>query len=362
MLSAKMPAPLTYKPFAAVAAKPKELTREEIIALLAPSLELKNWGDLVEDEFPTSEADTVAFAAACRKHQEERAAEAKVARLAEAPALCRKNFDAFLLHHIQYNISMSPAAKAVKSIKPVWRVLYKNQSDHQAAAQELLEARVESMWDWIRAQKEYHDMTEEEFEALGMGWESHWEDKYEAYQETVLPGSLHRDATGEVEICRYFNMPGGCRPKEGGGACPYRHVAGAAPEREECKFFSSPRGCRSGDACPFKHTVAAAPSWRSAPVHAGSGEAFASARSGTSVAAAASSRRSSVSTAASDDGWQVAVPRFRPAAEAASMSRPPLHHRPSAAGGGGAKAAEPCKFFKSPRGCRAGKACPYPHV
>jgi hypothetical protein len=44
-------------------------------------------------------------AAACRKHQEERAAEAKMVRLAEAPALCRKNFDAFLLHHIQYNIS-----------------------------------------------------------------------------------------------------------------------------------------------------------------------------------------------------------------------------------------------------------------
>ena len=362
MPSTKMPAPLKYKPFAAAAApKPKEvkdMTREEIIALLAPSLQIKNWGDLVEEEFPTSQADTVAFAAACRKHQEERAAEAKTARLAEAPALCRKNFDAFLLHHIQYNISMSPAAKAVKTIKPVWRILYTNQCDKSVAAQELLEYRIESMWDWIHAQKEYQDMTEDEFEALGMGWESYWEDKYEAYLETVLPGSLHRDATGEVEICRYFNMPGGCRPKEGGGACPYRHVAGAAPEREECKFFSSPRGCRSGDACPFKHTVAAAPSWRSAPVHAGSGEAFASARSGA-AAAAGGSRRSSVSTEASD-GWQVAVPRFRPAAEAASSaSRPPLH-RPSAAGG--ARAAEPCKFFKSPRGCRSGSSCPYPHV
>ena len=362
MLSAKMPAPLKYKPFAAAAAKPKELTREEIIALLAPSLQIKNWGDLVEEEFPTTAADTAAFAAACRKHQEERAAEAKAARLAEAPALYRTNFDAFLLRHIQYNISMSPAAKAVKSIKPVWRILYANQCDKSVAAQELLDYRIESMWDWIRAQKEYQDQTEEEFEALGMGWESYWEDKYEAYLETVLPGSLHRDATGEVEICRYFNMPGGCRPKEGGGACPYRHVAGAAPEREECKFFSSPRGCRSGDACPFKHTVAAAPSWRSAPVHAGSGEAFASARSGTSAstsAGAAASRRSSVSTAASDE-WQVAAPRFRPAAEAAS--RPPLHRPSAAGGGGGAKAAEPCKFFKSPRGCRSGKACPYPHV
>jgi len=373
--SSKMPAPLAYKPFVAAAAAPKpkevkDMTPEEIMALLAPSLELKNWGDMIEDE-PISPEEAAAFAAASRTYQAARAAEAKVARLAEAPALCRKNFDDFLLNHIQYNISRSKAVQGVKTIKPVWRVLYANQCDHQASAQELLESRVESMWDWIRALPEYQNQTEEEFEALGMGWESYWEDKYEAYLETVLPGSLHRDAAGEVEICRYFNMPGGCRPKEGGGACPYRHVAGAAPEREECKFFNSPRGCRSGDACPFKHTPAgaAAPSWRSAAAPAaggGGGEAFAAARAGGG--GGGGSRRSSVSTEASD-GWQVAAPRFRtatPPAASAGMSRPPPHRLALAAGGGGggggARAAEPCKFFESPRGCRSGSSCPYPHV
>ena len=235
MSSAMNYAKLVLKPKAPAAIK--EMTKEEIIALLTSQATLSNWGDLI-DEDPVDPTQAAAWLAESRTIQATRAAErAAYAKTPEGMAAAteahRATVSEFLLRHIQYNISRSKAVQGVKTIKPVWRVLYANQCDHQASAQELLESRVESMWDWIRAQKEYQDQTEEEFEALGMGWESYWEDKYEAYLETVLPGSLHRDAAGEVEICRYFNMPGGCRPKEGGGACPYRHVAGAAPEREE---------------------------------------------------------------------------------------------------------------------------------
>jgi hypothetical protein len=315
------------------AKEPRTMTKEETIALLTSHTTLSNWGDLI-DEDPVAAAAWLAESRAIQaKRAAERAAYAQTPEgQAEAITSHRKTVSEFLLRHIQYNISMSKAVKGRK-IKPVWRVLYANQCDHQAAAQDLLEARTESMWDWVYNQKMYQDMTEEMFEALGMGFESYWEEKYEAHLAEILPGSLHRDATGMVEICRFFNMPGGCRPKEGGGACPYRHVAGAA--LEVCRFFNSPRGCKNGATCPFAHT---------APV---SGDMdFATARAGVASwrqSSTTSSRRSSVSTEPSTGGWAVAnSSRFAPAPASAS-------------------ATAECRFFKTTRGCKNGATCPYKH-
>jgi hypothetical protein len=335
----------------------KTMTQEEIVALLTSQTILCNWGDLV-DEDPVDPAQAAAWLAESRAIQAQRAAErAAYAQTpeghAEAIATHRKTVSEFLLRHIQYNISMSKAVQGRK-IKPVWRVLYANQCDHQASAQELLDARTESMWDWIRAQKEYQDMTEEMFEALGMGWESYWEEKYEAHLAETLPGNLHIDATGMVEICRFFNMPGGCRPKPGGGACPYRHVAGAA--QEVCRFFNSPRGCKNGEACPFAHTAP------TASANVSGGMDFATARAGgpswRSVDAGSSSRRSSVSTDATEDGWEMAgARRFSPVPTAtAGGGRPPLPPQRTSS----APQAE-CRFFRTPRGCRSGASCPYKH-
>lgn len=363
MSSAMKYAKLVMKPKAQEPAskEPKEMSREEIIALLTSQAILCNWGDLI-DEDPVDPVQAAAWLAESRAIQTKRAAErAAYAQTPEGQAAAiathRATVSEFLLRHIQYNISMSKAVQGRK-IKPVWRLLYGNQCDHQAAAQDLLEARTDSMWDWIRAQKEYQEQTEEEFEALGMGWESYWEEKYEAYLAEVLPGNLHRDAAGEVEICRFFSLPGGCRPKPGGGACPYRHVAGAA--QEVCRFFNTPRGCRSGDACPYAHTAPASAS-------AGGGLDFAAARAGGPAwrlpNAATGSRRSSVSTEASADGWETAgSKRFTPAPSAASFgggARPPLPPQRSAAGG--SAAAAECRFFRSPRGCKNGASCPFKH-
>ena len=338
--------------------KTKEMTPEEIIALLTSQATLCNWGDLIDDD-PVDPAQAAAWLAESRAIQARRAAErAAYAQTPEgitkAIATHRATVSEFLLRHIQYNISTSKTVMG-REIKPVWRVLYNNQCDHQAAAQELLDSRTESMWDWIRAQQEYQEMTEEEFEALGMGWESYWEEKYEAYLAEVLPGNLHRDpTTGEVEICRFFSLPGGCRPKPGGGACPYRHVAGAPAE--VCRFFNSPRGCKNGDACPFSHAAPTATT--------GNGLDFAVARAGgpswrqaSASSVATGSRRSSVSTEASADGWEVAASRRFPTA-AATSGRPPIAPQRTANAGG---AQAECRFFRSPRGCKNGASCPYKH-
>jgi len=378
----KMSSAIKYAKLVLKAKAPKAtapMTQEMIIALLTSQASISNWRDLI-DEDPVDPAQAAAWLAESHAIQAQKAAERAAHALTpeghvEAVAAHRATVSKFLLHHIQYNISRSKAVQGRK-IKPVWRILYGNQCDHQASAQEVLDARSDSMWDWIRAQKEYQEQTEEEFEALGMGWESYWEEKYEAYLAEVLPGNLHRDpTTGEVEICRFFSLPGGCRPKPGGGACPYRHVAGAA--QEVCRFFNTPRGCRSGDACPYAHTAPAAgtvaggldfaaaraggPSWRLPNA--------ATATASASASASNSSRRSSVSTEASADGWMTAgTRRFTPAAASpaasfGSGSRPPLAPQRSAAAGGGGGSAAPaeCRFFRSPRGCKNGASCPFKH-
>jgi hypothetical protein len=73
------------------------------------------------------------------------------------------------------------------------------------------------------------------------------------YAEHLLErarAKAHRDpVTGEIEECRFFNSAAGCRS---GDQCPYKHVQ-REQQTIECRFFKSPRGCRNGAKCPFKH-------------------------------------------------------------------------------------------------------------
>jgi hypothetical protein len=229
---------------------------------------------------------------------------------------------------------------AEQRVLPVWRLLQRAQIRRNRACQEVLEADIDAMWAWVHAQPEYQAMTEEDVDDMANYWDSYWEEKYSTHLEKTLPGTLHLDADGNVAICRYFNTPGGCHREPGTGACPYKHIAGVAPEAEPCKFFNSPRGCKNGDACPFKHVrateSAAGGSWRTQP-----------------SAAWDSVRRESVSTVSTasggEEGWTAATGQRRTATGGA---RPPVapHQR------------EPCRFFRSPRGCAKGATCPYAHA
>ena len=149
-----------------------------------------------------------------------------------------------------------------------------------------------------------------------MGWEC----------ECFKP--LHRDAEGNVEECRFFNSPMGCRE---GAACPYTHVKRDISEIP-CRFETSGVGCRPmrGKTCPYKHAPRVAqpvvPAWRA---DAGSDAAsVASADSGGwRVAGARQADAASVASADSD-GWHVAG--ARPAAGRFGG----LPRAPPAAGGG----------------------------
>ena len=56
---------------------------------------------------------------------------------------------------------------------------------------------------------------------------------------------------GELEECRYFNTPRGCRE---GDDCDYLHIKRSLSELR-CRFLDTPRGCNPGFGrrCPYKH-------------------------------------------------------------------------------------------------------------
>ena len=55
----------------------------------------------------------------------------------------------------------------------------------------------------------------------------------------------------ELEECRYFNTPRGCRE---GDDCDYLHIKRSLSELR-CRFLDTPRGCNPGFGrrCPYKH-------------------------------------------------------------------------------------------------------------
>lgn len=78
----------------------------------------------------------------------------------------------------------------------------------------------------------------------------HADPEYAVYLRERALAKAHRDPlTGEIEECRFFNSAAGCRS---GSECPYKHIA-REQQTIECRFFKSPRGCRNGAKCPFKH-------------------------------------------------------------------------------------------------------------
>jgi len=305
------------------------------------------WGDEVSDE---EEIDPTWIEGARACQAERRAAEATVACNARAADLAKVSTPEWLAN------LQAPARKAFakvldvvggqiwscvhaeQRVLPVWRLLQRAQIRRNRACQEVLEADIDAMWAWVHAQPEYQAMTEEDVDDMANYWDSYWEEKYSTHLENTLPGALHLDADGNVAICRYFNTPGGCHREPGTGACPYKHIVGVAPEAEPCKFFNTPRGCKNGNACPFKHVHIAesepSGSWRTQP-----SDAWGSVRCG------------SVSTVSSaEEGWTAATGQRR--TTATGGGRPPLaqHQR------------EPCRFFRSPRGCAKGATCPYAHA
>ena len=298
---------------------------------------LAHWGTLTED--PTESMAEIGLALAL--HKARRLAEAQTpAGIAAATAQQRSIFNSFLLQHIQHNISRAKVTQGLKHIKPCWQLLHRNQSDRAADDQDRLNASDDDMWAWVHAQPEYINMTEQEFEALGNGFSEYWEEKYAAWVLTTIPKDPHRDAEGNIEACRYFNTSVGCHPPEG-QKCPYRHVLGKAPEAEECKFFSTPRGCKNGDKCPFKHTTASAASTAST-----ASLDFAAARAGGGSWRQPAAAAVAAVAAPAADGWELAGAKpFKCPSRASS-----------------AAAQEPCKFFRSKKGCRSGSSCPYPHV
>lgn len=55
----------------------------------------------------------------------------------------------------------------------------------------------------------------------------------------------------ELEECRYFNTPRGCRE---GDDCDYLHIKRSLSDLR-CRFLETPRGCNPGFGrrCPYKH-------------------------------------------------------------------------------------------------------------
>jgi hypothetical protein len=168
-------------------------------------------------------------------------------------------------------------------------------------AQQRLEEYLSERDAWVNAQPDYKRITEDEWD---MCTESVWTDLYDAHMKrvehrwwygrkemcrffqlpigcragdkceyshdtdtcSVVSEEIHLDENGEPEICRYFNTPGGCtREAEGKGACPYKHIDGISPEPELCRYFNLPGGCRKGAECIFKHEIVIPPienDWR----------------------------------------------------------------------------------------------------
>jgi hypothetical protein len=125
---------------------------------------------------------------------------------------------------------------------------------------------------------------------------------------SIVSDGIHRDINGEPEICRYFNLPGGCtKEKDGKGPCPYKHIAGVVPEQEICRFFNSPRGCRSGDACIFKHQKVAPveKDWRGAATGAVPWR--------PTTAMASAGAKFAILPKVTEDGWEVASSKKLPA-------------------------------------------------
>ena len=131
---------------------------------------------------------------------------------------------------------------------------------------------------------------------------------------------LHRDASGAVEECRFFNSPMGCRM---GTACPYTHVKRDISEIA-CRFEVSGVGCRParGKTCPYKHSVGTvAPDWR-AGGHSHDDDNV-SVASGGSWRTAGAGGGGAAASVASEDGWTPVVAVRRQTTGPAA--RPPLH-------------------------------------
>ena len=58
----------------------------------------------------------------------------------------------------------------------------------------------------------------------------------------MLERTIHLDASGEPEECKFFNLASGCRL---GDKCSYKHIK-REQQQPECRFFRSARGCRAG--------------------------------------------------------------------------------------------------------------------
>jgi hypothetical protein len=65
----------------------------------------------------------------------------------------------------------------------------------------------------------------------------------------MLEKEIHLGPDGKPEECRFFNTKAGCRS---GDECPYQHIK-RDQQAIECRFFKTARGCRSGSACIYKH-------------------------------------------------------------------------------------------------------------
>ena len=87
---------------------------------------------------------------------------------------------------------------------------------------------------------------------------------HEIPDSSTIVSDIHRDENGEPEVCRYFNLPCGCTSEaDGKGPCPYKHIKG---DIEPCRFFNTPQGCRKGAECIFPHVKIQEKDWRNSTV------------------------------------------------------------------------------------------------
>ncbi len=281
-----------------------------------------SWADVVDEEEAKRVARDPVYAAAkaaeeaawmvsYRKHWAEvdmRAAEAKAAQVAEDAAV---NAARISLRSGSYGAVSAFLAAQVEDSR-LWAV----------AKAEIQQRN----WAFEDMERAHHvctcpnpDGPDAEWDPP-MGWEC----------ECFKP--LHRDAEGNVEECRFFNSPMGCRE---GTACPYTHVKRDISEIP-CRFETSGVGCRPmrGKTCPYKHAPRAAPApvvpaWRS-----DAGSDAASVASGGSDGWRGRGRAADAASVASadSDGWHVAgargqrfggLPRAPPAAGGGWRGGPP---------------------------------------
>jgi len=326
---ASVPKPVAVAP-------PKVLTAAEILqAHCAPGTDywrmdqgLVSWADAMEEDENKRKAIDPVYAAekaaeeaawheAYRKHwaeADQRAAEAKAAKAAEDAAVSDARIS---LRNATYGEVSKFLAAQVEDSR-LWYV----------ATAEIQNRN----WAFEDMERLHHvctcpnpDGPDAEWDPP-MGWEC----------ECFKP--LHRDAEGNVEECRFFNSPMGCRE---GTACPYTHVKRDISEIP-CRFETSGVGCRPmrGKTCPYKHAPRAAPApvvpaWRSdagsdaASVASAGSDGWRPAGAGWRAAGGGGRAADAASVASADsDGWHVAGAR---AQRFGGLPRAP----PAAGGGGG---------------------------